>query len=71
MLTVYRTYAEKDIQLKKRKSYQNAAQWLTKLKEVYIYASRKQEWRSYMEGIQTNYGRLPALMDELKKARLA
>jgi hypothetical protein len=71
VIAVYRDYAEKDIQLKKRKSYQNAAQWLTKLKEVYIYASREQEWRSYMEGIQTNYGRLPALIDELKKARLA
>lgn len=70
LVPILRQFAEKKIAEKNRSSYERAAQWLTELKSVYGELNQSDEWNHYVRSIRETYRRLPALQDELSKAKL-
>lgn len=70
LVPVLRQYAEKRINEKSRKSYQRAVEWLAELKSVYQLLNQTEAWTSYFQSMRENNSRLPALKDEIAKAKL-
>ena len=70
LLPVLGQYAEKRIAEKNRTSYQRAAEWFTELKSVYYLLDQKEAWTAYLRRVKENHRRLPALQDEIAKAKL-
>ncbi|MHB8127086.1 MAG: hypothetical protein ACYDEJ_15910 [Desulfitobacteriaceae bacterium] len=70
LVPVLRQYAEKRIAEKNRKSYQRAVEWLSELKSVYHLLNQTEAWISYFRRVMENHSRLPALKDEIAKAKL-
>ena len=70
LVPVLRQYAEKRIAEKNRKSYQRAVEWLSELKSVYHLLNQTEEWFSYLRKVRESHSRLPALQDEIAKAKL-
>lgn len=70
LVPILRQFAEKRIAEKNRSSYQRATQWLTELQSVYGLLNQTEEWNHYLRSIRETYRRLPALQDELLKAKL-
>lgn len=70
LVPILRQFAEKRISAKNRTSYQQAAEWLTELKSVYHLLDQTEAWTLYLRDVRENYRRLPALQDEITKAKL-
>lgn len=70
LVPVLRQYAEKRIAEKSRKSYQRAVEWLSELKSVYQLLDQTEAWTVYLRQVRENHRRLPALQDEIAKAKL-
>lgn len=70
LVPVLRQYAEKRITEKNRKSYQRAVEWLSELKSVYQLLNQTEAWTSYLRKVRESHSRLPALQDEIAKAKL-
>jgi hypothetical protein len=70
LVPVLRQFAEKRIAEKNRRSYQRAVEWLAELKSVYNLINQSEAWTSYFQSLKENYSRLPALKDEIAKAKL-
>ena len=70
LVPILRQYTEKRIAEKNRTSYQRAAVWLTELKSVYLLLDQTSAWTVYLRDIKENHRRLPALQDEITKAKL-
>ncbi len=70
LVSVLRQYAEKRIAEKNRKSYQQAVEWLSELKSVYHLLDQTAAWTVYLGQLRENHRRLPALQDEIVKAKL-
>jgi len=70
LVPVLHQYAEKRITEQNRKSYQRAVEWLSELKSVYHLLNLTEEWISYLRKVRESHSRLPALQDEIVKAKL-
>lgn len=70
LVPILQQFAEKSIAAKNRSSYQRATQWLTELKSVYGRMNQTDEWNQYLRSLRDTHRRLPALQDELLKAKL-
>ena len=70
LVPILRQYAEQRIAEKNRRSYQRAVEWLSELKAVYHLLNQTEEWISYLRKVRGSHSRLPALQDEIAKAKL-
>lgn len=69
-LAIYKQKAEEAIAGRSRDSYRQAAERLKRVKAIYTRLETKDEWQSYIQKLRTAHANLPALQDELKKAKL-
>jgi|GEM_PF-2552113 len=69
-VSIYKDYIQKLIDRRGRDNYQQAATLLLKVRQIYRDLREHETWNSLIQHIRTDYKRLPALQDELKKAGL-
>ncbi|HKG96959.1 MAG TPA: hypothetical protein VKA97_04065, partial [Pyrinomonadaceae bacterium] len=69
-LALYREMAEQSIAERHRGAYQQAAQYLKRVKALSKRLAAQADWETYLRTLHTQYAKLPALQDELRKARL-
>ncbi|HEX8844750.1 MAG TPA: hypothetical protein VF791_08915 [Pyrinomonadaceae bacterium] len=69
-LVLYREMAEQSIAERHRGAYQQAAQYLKRVKALSKRLAALADWETYLHELRTQYAKLPALQDELRKARL-
>jgi uncharacterized Zn finger protein len=69
-LALYQEMAERAIGERRRSSYQKAAQHLKRAKALYKRLEEQDDWDAYLRELRERYANLPALQDELHKARL-
>jgi uncharacterized Zn finger protein len=69
-ISLYKEMAEEAIERKQRSAYQEAVEYLKRIKKLYPRTSTPQGWDAYLRGLRTKYERLRALQEELQKARL-
>lgn len=68
-LALYKELAERAIEEKNRSAYQTAAQFLKRMNELHGRLHTDAEWDVYIGALRARYARLPALQDELRKAK--
>lgn len=69
-LKLYREMAEASIGERQRNAYRQAAQHLKRMKALYERLEARADWEAYLHGLREQYANLPALQDELRKAKL-
>jgi hypothetical protein len=69
-IPVYHKYVQKAIDQRSRQHYQEAAGYLAALRQLYQKIGKEDEWKELITGIKTEFKKLPALQDELRRARL-
>ncbi|MBC7337721.1 MAG: hypothetical protein H5U01_15830, partial [Clostridia bacterium] len=69
-IALYKEMAEAAIGWRQRKAYAQAAAFLRRIKLLYERLDRIGEWQEYLAVLKREYARLPALQEELDKARL-
>jgi uncharacterized Zn finger protein len=69
-LEVYLKHARFNIDQRSRENYQQAAHQLASMKEIYSQLGEVAEWERLIASIKTDFKRLPALQDELRRAKL-
>jgi uncharacterized Zn finger protein len=69
-LALYQEMAECAIGERQRSSYQKAGQHLKRAKALYKRLEEQDDWDAYLRELRERYANLPALQDELRKARL-
>jgi uncharacterized Zn finger protein len=69
-IRLYEAEAEKWIDQRKREAYAQAAEYLARIKKLSGNTASPDVWRQIINRIREEYRRLPALMDELNKAKL-
>ncbi len=69
-VSIYRRLAKIFINNRGRDNYKEACRLLKRCKAVLFSINAKDEWRSLISDIKANYAHLPALIDEIKKAKL-
>lgn len=69
-IPVYMDYAQREIARRNRGSYAQAAIYLTVVRDLYRQLGEEEAWDAVISGIRDEFRRLPALQDELNKAKL-
>ena len=69
-IELYRAEAERSIGGRNRSTYAVAASYLQRVKVVYEQLGERARWEAFIAQIRQENKRLPALQDELSKARL-
>lgn len=69
-IPVYGDYARREINARNRNHYAQAARYLAVARELYRQLGDKDAWRGLIGGVRDEFRRLPALQDELNKAKL-
>jgi uncharacterized Zn finger protein len=69
-LALYQEMAESAIGERQRSSYQKAVQHLKRAKALYKRLGGQEDWDAHLRDLRARYANLPALQDELRKARL-
>ncbi len=69
-IRLYLMEAKQFIGQRNRGSYATAAGYLARIKRIYISLGEAEMWKEEIERIRAEYKRLPALMDEIGKAKL-
>ena len=69
-LEIYQQHVEWLIALKERKHYQAACTYLVKMRALYEKLGESEVWRSYIAALRERNRHLPALRDEMAKAKL-
>ncbi len=67
---IYCRRAQRLIDARGRGNYQEAAKLLTRARDIYRRLDAMAEWDGYIADLRLRHSRLPALQDELNKARL-
>ena len=67
---IYQEQAEKWIEARGRKRYQEACIHLTKVRDLYRQMSQESTWTDFIAELRERHRRLRALQDELSKAGL-
>lgn len=70
LLPLYHQFAIRYIQEKNRIAYKSAVRMLKKLKTYYKKLKRPEEWERYINGLSTQYSRLRALQEEMRKGKI-
>jgi uncharacterized Zn finger protein len=69
-IPVYIKYARAEIDIRNRKHYARAAQLLQEVQKLYHQVDDLDGWKRLIADLRTEFKQLPALQDELNKARL-
>lgn len=69
-IPVYIAFARREIDLRSRANYAQAAAYLSIVQELYSGIDEPESWDKLIEGLREEFRRLPAFQDELKKAGL-
>ncbi len=69
-IALYRELVEQAIGRRQRSAYQEAVRYLKRVKALYKSLGAQSDWDAYLQSLRTQYAHLPALQDELRKARL-
>ena len=69
-IPVYIKYARAEIDIRNRKHYARAAQLLGEVRKLYHQIDDVEGWTQCIADLRAEFKQLPALQDELKKARL-
>src|SRR5205085_7549219 len=69
-IAIYKDRAQRAINERSRNSYATAASYLKRVKPLYQKNGAPQEWDSFIQSLRAQYANLPALQDELRKAKL-
>jgi len=69
-IALYKEIAEQAIERKNRSAYQEAIEYLKRVKKLYQRLKAQSDWDGYIQSLRTKYERLKALQEELRKARL-
>jgi uncharacterized Zn finger protein len=69
-LSLYAELVERAIAGRDRRNYQQAVQYLKRLKAVYKSLKTLSDWEAYLQSLRAQYRHLPALRDEINQARL-
>lgn len=69
-LEIYRRRAENLIKARGRSNYQSAATILAQVRQVYQNLNDSEGWTKYITHMRLENQRLPALLDELKRAKV-
>jgi uncharacterized Zn finger protein len=69
-IPVYVKYARQNIGGRKRDYYREAARMLSEAKKLYQKIEDVREWDKLITSLKEEFSNLPALQDELRKARL-
>ena len=69
-LNIYDLHVHDLIAARGRGNYQDAARYLTRMREIYASQGQRQDWPAYIGHVRQENHNLPALRDELNKAGL-
>jgi len=69
-IALYQQVVERTISGRTRDHYRQAADELKRVKKLYDRIGAQAEWDNYLQKLRAQYENLPALQDELRKARL-
>jgi uncharacterized Zn finger protein len=69
-LSLYTELVEHAIRGRDRRTYQQAVQYLKRMKAVYKALDAQSDWDAYLQSLRVEYRHLPALQDEMRQARL-
>ncbi|HZW33487.1 MAG TPA: hypothetical protein VFF52_22400 [Isosphaeraceae bacterium] len=69
-LEIYRNHAERLIERQGRHNYRDACGYLKKVRTLYDELGQTAAWTKEAARLREKYQRLPALLDEMKRARL-
>lgn len=69
-ISVYLETAEQLIGQKSRQNYAEAARYLRRARDLFTASKRATEWQTFIADLRERHRGLPALQDELKKAKL-
>jgi uncharacterized Zn finger protein len=69
-LSLYAELVEHAIAGRDRRTYQQAVQYLKRLKAVYKSLEVLSDWEAYLQSLRAQYRHLPALQDEINQAHL-
>ena len=69
-IRLYLELAEGLIQARGRNNYAQAAEYLQQVRETYFRMGEEQAWRVLIASLRNQHHNLPALQDELDRARL-
>ncbi|MBI3950096.1 MAG: hypothetical protein HY314_06545 [Acidobacteria bacterium] len=64
-IALYKELAEQAIGARQRNTYQQAAEYVKRVKKLYERLNAQSEWDAYIRALRTQYARLPALQEEL------
>jgi hypothetical protein len=69
-IEIYQAYVETRIEWRGRENYQIACQYLTSIRRLYQKLGKSDVWNRYIATLREQHRNLPALKDELAKAKL-
>lgn len=69
-ISFYKEMTEQAIERKHRSAYQEAIEYLKRIKKLSQRLNAQADWDSYIQSLRTKYERLKALQEELRAARL-
>jgi hypothetical protein len=69
-LEIYGKHAESLINYRGRQHYQSACQFLKKMRSLYERLNESAAWNESISRLRERHGNLPALLEELRKAKL-
>ena len=69
-IEIYQAYVETRIEWRGRENYQIACQYLASIRRLYQKLGKSDEWNRYITTLREQHRNLPALKDELAKAKL-
>lgn len=69
-IEIYQQHVEWLIALKERKHYQEACKYLVKMRALYEKLGENEVWKNYITTLRERNRHLPALRDEMAKAKL-
>ncbi len=69
-IEIYQAYVEMRIEWRGRENYHTACQYLLSIRRLYQKVGKSNEWTTYIADLRERNARLPALKDEMTKAKL-
>jgi uncharacterized Zn finger protein len=69
-IKIYKQKAQGAIEERSRASYHRAAEYLKRIKHLYLRINEPANWSDTINPLRETYKRLPAFQDELRKAKL-
>lgn len=69
-IAIYQRYVEMRIKWRGRDNYRTACEYLLSIRRLYQKMGKSNEWVTYIADFRERNAKLPALRDEMAKARL-